>query len=354
MSNRESQQNGGAGGTGSGRTGASRGGGRYRAGRREGRGRPGSDRGAWTVAVMILANLGRGVAVGVANIIPGVSGGTLAVVLRIYEKLITSLRDVLSLREGWIRRVPFLAQIVVGAGIGIVGLARVIEYLLATHGGPTQLFFIGLILGSVPALLRQSRGMRFSAGQSVAFIAALAAVIGISLLTGAEAGRVFTARTVGTAGLLVASGIAGAAAMVVPGISGSFLLLLIGTYGTIIHGINELDIFILGATGVGILLGLALITRLIAWLFQRAPGPTYAAILGLVAGSIVRLWPGLLSGLEWFWGAIAVILGAVLALLLGGRNRDATAAGEGDAGSATADAADTPEAADTDVPPHDE
>ena len=335
MSNKESQQSGGrgpeagakAGGAGSDRTGSNRTG--------AGRGEAASGRGAWSIAVMILANLGRGVAVGVANIIPGVSGGTLAVVLRIYEKLITSLRDVLSLRKGWIRHVPFLAQIVVGAGIGIVGLARVIEYLLATHAGPTQLFFIGLILGSVPALLQQSRGVRFSAGQIVAFLVALAAVIGISLLTGAEAGRVVTARTVGTAGLLVASGIAGAAAMVVPGISGSFLLLLIGTYGTIIHGINELDIFILGATGVGILLGLALITRLIAWLFQRAPGPTYAAILGLVAGSLVRLWPGLLSGMEWLWGATAVILGAVLALVLGGRNREATTPGEGNAGSAT-------------------
>ncbi|MFP4484351.1 MAG: DUF368 domain-containing protein [Spirochaetaceae bacterium] len=275
----------------------------------------------WPTVVAILANLGRGVTIGVANVIPGVSGGTLAVVLRIYEKLITSVRDVLSFRKGWPRRIPFLAQIALGVGVGIVGLARVIEYLLATHAGPTQLFFIGLILGSVPALLRQSGSMRVSVGHILAFVIALSAVIGISLLTGAETTRIFSERSVGTAGLLVASGIAGAAAMVVPGISGSFLLLLIGTYATIIHGINQVDPFILGATAVGVLVGLALITRLIAWLFRRAPGPTYAAILGLVAGSLVRLWPGVLTGLEWLWGAVAVMVGAASALLLGGRNR---------------------------------
>ena len=264
------------------------------------------------------ANLGRGVVIGVANIIPGVSGGTLAVILRIYERLVTSIRDVLSLRGGWTKHIPFLLQIAVGAAVGLVGLARVIEFLLETHTASTQLFFMGLILGSVPALLRQSRGLRLSAGQILTFALALAAVIALSLATEGAAGRVYTERSVGTAALFLASGIAGAAAMVVPGISGSFLLLLIGTYASIISAINSLDFFILGATAVGVLVGLGLITRVIAWLFQHAPGLTYAAILGLVAGSLVRLWPGLPAGLGWLWGLAAFVLGAALALALGG------------------------------------
>jgi putative membrane protein len=152
----------------------------------------------------------------------------------------------------------------------------------------------------------------------VAFVVALAGVLALSLLSGGEAAQVYTARTVGTAALFLASGVAGAAAMVVPGISGSFLLLLIGTYASIISAINSLDWFVLGATAVGVLVGLGLITQVIAWLFQRAPGVTYAAILGLVAGSLVRLWPGLPAGVEWVWGVAALLVGAALAFALGG------------------------------------
>lgn len=275
----------------------------------------------WRIPAGILANVLRGAAIGIANIIPGVSGGTIAVILRIYERLITAIRDFLSFGEGWVRRALFLLQIVVGAGIGLLALARVIEYLLETHGGPTQLFFIGLILGSVPALLRQSKALRLSAGQIASFLIALAVVAGISLLGSAETGTVYAERGISTALLLLGSGVAGAAAMVVPGISGSFLLLLIGSYGTIIHGINSLDPFILGSTAVGVLMGLGIITRVIAWLFERVPGPTYAAILGLVAGSLVRLWPRGMVGPEWLWGVAALAAGGAIALALGGRGR---------------------------------
>jgi putative membrane protein len=267
--------------------------------------------------VTIVVNLVRGVAVGVANIIPGVSGGTIAVILRMYERLITAIRDLMSLRPGWPRSALFLGQIALGAAVGLVALARVIEYLLETHTVPTHLFFMGLILGSVPALLQQSRGLRAEIGQLLAAGSALALVVLLSVLGDAGPTAVYTERSLGTAGLLVASGIAGAAAMVVPGISGSFLLLLIGTYATIIHGINELDLFILGATALGAVLGLAAITRVIAWLFERAPGTTYAAILGLVAGSLLRLWPGVPAGAEWFWAVAAFIVGAGIAAVLG-------------------------------------
>lgn len=276
--------------------------------------------------VGLVVNIARGVAVGIANIIPGVSGGTIAVVLRMYERLITAIRDVMAFRPGWPRSLLFLAQIALGAGVGLVALARVIEYLLESHAVPTQLFFMGLILGSVPALLRQSRGLRVSSGQLVAGALAFAGVVALSLAGGGEASTVYAEQNAGTAGLLMASGVAGAAAMVVPGISGSFLLLLIGTYATIIHGINELDLFILGSTALGVLVGLGIITRLIAQLFERVPGPTYAAILGLVAGSLVRLWPGLPTGIGWVWAIAAFVVGGALATALGAQRPSATAA----------------------------
>jgi putative membrane protein len=267
-------------------------------------------------AKRILANLLRGAALGVANIIPGVSGGTIAVVLRVYDRLIDAIAGVTGFEPGMWRRVWFLAQIAVGAVVGIFALARVIEVFLERAPVPTTYFFIGLIAGSLPVIVAECRRRPIRPLHAVAALLGFVAVLLLGGFGAPEATQALTELTVANGIVLGLSGIAGAAAMVIPGISGSFLLLVIGTYATVIAAINNLDAMLLAPVALGVLIGLVLVTRLIRFVLNRYPQPTYMAILGLVAGSAVKLFPGLPE--LWAASALALIGGFLLALLLGG------------------------------------
>lgn len=268
-------------------------------------------------ATEIIANVLKGAALGVANVIPGVSGGTIAVVLRMYDRLIDAIAGVTSLEEGLWKRVWFLAQIAIGAGIGILALARVIERLLERAPVPTTYFFIGLILGSVPVIVAECRRREIRVHHTIPVAVGFAAVVLLGGFGAPKAATAMTELTLSSGVLLVGSGIAGAAAMVIPGISGSFLLLVIGTYATVIAAINDLDLALLAPVAVGVLVGLVVVTRLIRFLLARFPQVTYMAILGLIVGSAVKLYPGLPS--MWLVSLLAFAGGIGLSLLLGGR-----------------------------------
>ena len=266
----------------------------------------------------ILLNILRGFFIGIANVIPGVSGGTIAVVLGIYERLIKGIDRTFRLKAGWMTSGFFVFQVVLGAGIGIVTLAHFMERLLERYPFGMAFLFMGLILGSIPSLVRQIEAPKFSVGGVIAFAVAFSLVVASS--GGAEGlGIQHLPGGFRTLGLFFLSGVAGAAAMVVPGISGSFVLVLLGTYTSILFAINNRDLFFLSIVALGALVGIVLVTRLIAFLLRRFHRTTYSAIVGLVAGSIVAIWPGAPQGESIFLSMVLFAGGAGLALLFGSR-----------------------------------
>lgn len=281
--------------------------------------------------MQIVINLLRGFAIGVANIIPGVSGGTVALMLGIYQRLLDAISAIgpqtikafAAGRAGIkseLERIDaaFLVSLGIGAGLAIVASARLMSYLLETHHDPTYGFFFGLVAASLVVPWRLVK--RLAPGNVISCLVAIALVVGLTLAMSGEdrlqaaqkkaliksatsatpadsttpAGQT-TKMSVSTDSsnilLFFVSGIVAICAMILPGISGSFMLLLIGVYFDILLCINERQIFMLAVFAAGAATGLLLFTRLLKYLLQRYADATMSFLLGLVLGSLYAIWP---------------------------------------------------------------
>lgn len=285
-----------------------------------------------------------GFLIGLANIIPGMSGGTLALVLGIYERLIGALRNIglstvknllgviklkkeaFTAAETELRRIDFgfLALLGTGAVASILLTSKLIVYLLNDHHDPTYGFFSGLILTSilVPARMLKRCGVR----ELLVLLIAVTLVLGLSVGTsGKQLERVAYKSgneavmdtgiqqtpfpTYGDFGLFFGSGALAISAMILPGISGSFLMLALGVYFQLLTAINTLmegvpkllngvfdevmlaSLLIIGVTAIGCLFGLLAFTRLLNYLLERYRNLTIAFLIGLMVGSLYGLWP---------------------------------------------------------------
>ncbi len=283
-----------------------------------------------------------GIFIGIANIIPGVSGVTIALSMGVYDKLIGAVSNFF---KDWKRSIITLLPILVGCGIGLIGFSFAIEYLLSEHTFVTCMAFIGLILGGLPVLIRQLRGKLAARGGSVgisgvlAFVLLFAFAIIMAMLGSDE--KVLKTLTASPQIMLIMFfiGIIASATMVIPGVSGSLVLMILGYYYGIIGSINDflgalkaLDIpaltngfLILFPLGIGILLGIFLIAKLISFLFEKYGVQTYCAILGLILSSPVAIFhnTGLISQLKdlnlplILAGVLLAVVGAVVTYLLG-------------------------------------
>ena len=295
----------------------------------------------------------KGVCVGIANVIPGVSGGTMALVLGIYERLITALNNmgpqtVLVTLKGvfapsdsaarqaliaeWRRAdILFVGFLGVGALVAIKGTASLIITLLAKHHDPTYAFFCGLILISIATPMKMLR--RFGPAESVVLIVSIFLTLWLVMPMASDAhiaqqrekeikkrelaiqmgkvtpgdGETAAPATKATAADTPAPialdhspmrllwfffcGMVAISAMILPGISGSFVLLTMGAYFDIMTAVKTLDLWIIAATGLGAGVGLLVFTRLLKWLFREFHDATVAALIGLMIGSLYALWP---------------------------------------------------------------
>lgn len=176
-----------------------------------------------------VLNILRGIVIGIANVIPGVSGGTMAVSMGIYDKLISS---VTGLFKHFKQSMKLLIPLGIGMVIGIVGFGFLLEYLLANHVLATCLTFVGLILGGLPILwlslksnLKKTPGRRIGAGEVISFLVLLAIGIGLPLLQGSEGAIKTLSVDPGTIIILFLLGLIASATMVIPGVSGSMVLM---------------------------------------------------------------------------------------------------------------------------------
>lgn len=244
----------------------------------------------------------KGMLIGIANIIPGVSGGTMAVSLGIYDKLISSVSNLLT---DWKRSLVTLLPIIIGCGIGIVGFTYAIEYLLNHHTFVTCMAFVGLILGGIPTLVSslkkelKKNSSRIGISGIMAFLVLFAVAVLLPMMNAEDEVLKTFSVTPGTVTALFFVGVIASATMVVPGVSGSLVMMILGYYYGIINTIksflDSLKAFdmaglmhgfaLLMPFGIGVLLGIFLIAKLITFLFNKFGVQTYCAILGLIAAS---------------------------------------------------------------------
>lgn len=238
-----------------------------------------------------------GIILGVANVIPGVSGGTMAVVFGVYDRLVA----VLTLNFAAIRRnVAFVAALASGLVVSILTFAKIVTWLLARYPVPVNFFFEGIILGSVPfiASLAGFARRRRTASSVVPRVALAVAGLGIMVAmaviksSDAESVRV-TALTLPVALWLFAMGLVAAVTMLMPGISGSFVLVLFGAYATVMGSVSDFNVPLMAPFALGVGIGLLLGAGIVRFLLSRCPFLAYALILGLVVGSLIPVYPGL-------------------------------------------------------------
>lgn len=248
----------------------------------------------------MFKNIIKGMMIGIANIMPGVSGGTLAVSMGIYDKLIHCITHILSeFKES----MKFLLPIFAGAGIALVALTFVIEALFQYYPIPTNLLFIGLIVGGLPPVVTKVKSHKLSFGHILAGLLFFALVVGMAMMGGNGNRQVTLNLGIVPMIKLVLVGIIAAATMIIPGVSGSMVLLILGYYQPIIQQITvfctaviTLDmagilhgIAILLPFGIGVLIGILGIAKIIEIIFEKYPLYAYCAIIGLIAASPIAI-----------------------------------------------------------------
>ncbi len=245
--------------------------------------------------------------IGIANAIPGVSGGTLAVVLGIYDKLIGSISGFLKDIKGSIK---FLLPVGIGAGIGIVLFGSLIEYLITYFAMPTNFFFFGLIVGSLPMIYKKAKSMgSVRSYHYLAFLLACGMMVALAIVGDTGSTEVVETLTLSHAVTLIVAAFIAATGMLLPGVSGSMLLLIMGQYFTIITAVSNFNIIILAPVGIGVALGLSIGAILINFCLTRFPVVTYYAILGMVIGSLIPvLENAFASGSDMSQMAVAIPL----------------------------------------------
>lgn len=275
----------------------------------------------------------RGVVIGLANIIPGVSGGTMMVSMGIYDTIIGCIN---SLFKDFKRCIKTLWPYALGMVLGILGLAKLITFLLGAYPLPTNMAFIGLILGGLPMILKKMKGEKKGIAGVIAFVLAFALVVGLKIIGGGNGTDAAITLNIGQLIILFIMGAIAAATMVIPGVSGSMMLMLLGYYNPIVGSVSGLVDALLSGNmsailgccgvlipfGIGVVVGIFAIAKLIEVLLRRFPGPTYCAIMGLVTASPVAILMGLsyagLSAATVIISVVALALGAVAAYKLGG------------------------------------
>lgn len=247
-----------------------------------------------TIVLMI-----KGFIMGIANIIPGVSGGTLALTLGIYENFIQAISHFFSkIKEN----IKFLLPIVIGIGLSILSMSRVIDASYEHFPIPTTMFFMGLVIGGLPLLLKKVKGKKELKQPSSYIIAAITFSIVLLLSLSEQLFDISLKANLmnmnfGGYITLFLVGVIAAATMIIPGVSGSLVLMLLGYYYPILKVIKNItafkdlgsNILIAGVFGIGVLVGIVGVAKLIEFLLGKFETKTYFGVIGFIIASILAI-----------------------------------------------------------------
>lgn len=280
-----------------------------------------------------IVNILRGMVVGIANVIPGVSGGTMMVSMGIYDKLILVLTHFIKRMK---EAIALLVPIVIGMLLSIAIFAKIFsEILFPKFPLQTNMFFIGLIIGGLPVIYRRVKGNTIRLSQIIACILFFCVVVGFSLLDAGSGANAEVTFSVGTVIKMFVIGVIAAATMVIPGVSGSMIMMILGYYNMIIDTVNSfvnalkafdipamLDTFVvLIPFGIGVVVGFVAVAKLIEYLLKRFPLITYWAIIGLIVASpfaiLIMMEVGTIGIIEILTGVVLLVVGFVISMKLG-------------------------------------
>lgn len=280
----------------------------------------------------MIKNVLKGMVIGVANIIPGVSGGTMMVAMGIYDKLI---HCVTHLFKEFKESLKFLIPIFVGMGIALVGLSFIIQPAFEHFPLQTSCLFIGLIVGGLPAVWKKVKGKGIKVSYVIPFLAFFVVVVGLALIGEKEGNAADLTFGLWSCIKLFLVGIIASATMVIPGVSGSMMLLLLGYYNPIVSAIKDfvtaLASFdmqgilkgcgVLVPAGIGMVVGIFAIAKLIEIIFEKFPIQAYWAIIGLIVASpfavLLMAQLGTTTVLSVAVSVVTFAVGFVIAMKLG-------------------------------------
>lgn len=260
-----------------------------------------------------------GIVFGTANVIPGVSGGTMLVIFGVFDRLTEAISGIKKI----IKNIPFLLAFGLGAGVGILFSAKVISSLFEMFGIQTNMFFIGLILGGIPLIYKIGTAEKKAKPMcALPFIIAMAVVIGLSVLDKLEVfsigveSQVTGFDLVFSIKMLVCAAFA-AVTMIIPGISGSFIMMLLGVYETIIGALKDLNLWVIIPFAIGAVVGIIVGAKLISMLISKNRLMVYSALMGLVVGSVYAILPdGFGFNLSTGYGFVCLIIGIIVSILI--------------------------------------
>lgn len=259
-----------------------------------------------------------GALIGIANAIPGVSGGTMAVILNIYDKILYSV-SLKNLKKHLI----FLIPLGLGAVSGVFALSNVIVSLMNSHSMLLNFCFIGLVLGSIPSIYKKAKDEETKPRNLVLGILALIFMLVISYL---NQGDITNKSLAGLGGIsvllcvrLFLSVAVSTVAMILPGISGSLMMLLLGVYAVVMEAVASINLILMIPIGLGVLVGFLTGIKVIKKMLRFHPQALYFIILGLVAGSIFAIYPGFTPSAEGFISLAGLVGFAAAAYFLSSR-----------------------------------
>ena len=234
----------------------------------------------------------KGMAMGAADVVPGVSGGTIAFISGIYEELISSISNIgpglfnVLRKEGFLATWKalngnFLLAVFTGIAISIVSLAKIISWLLINQPILLWSFFFGLVVASIFFVAKGIK--RWNLAVVLMFVIGAGLAYYITSLPPSE--------NTGTLPYLFFSGALAVCAMILPGISGAFILVLLGSYKTVLDAVHERDLIIITTVGIGAIFGLLSFAKLLKWMFGHYKNMTLALLTGFILGSLNKIWP---------------------------------------------------------------
>lgn len=275
----------------------------------------------------------RGMVIGIANVIPGVSGGTLMVSMGIYDKLILVLTHFIKRMK---EAIALLVPIAIGMLLSIAIFAKIFsEILFPNFPLQTNLFFIGLIIGGIPVIYKKVKGNSIRLPHIIAFVLLFVVVVGFSMLGEGGGSSADVTFSVGNVLKLFGVGVIAAATMVIPGVSGSMIMMILGYYNTIIDTVNDfinalksfdipamLDTFVvLIPFGIGVVIGAVAVAKLIEFMLNKFPLVTYWAIIGLIVASpfaiLIMMEVGTIGVVEIVTGLVLLVAGFFISMKLG-------------------------------------
>lgn len=254
-----------------------------------------------------ISEILKGVLIGAGYILPGVSSGVLCVIFGIYEKLLDSI---LNFFKDIKKNFMFLLPIALGAGIGILIFSRLINYLFYEYPIQTKSLFVGLILGSVPSVIKQANSKNGFKAKNIIYLV-ISFIVGIFLVYLEQNIAISSADNINYI-YLIFSGILMAAGVVIPGVSSTVILMILGVYSLYLNSISYLNLNILIPIGFGLVIGCLIFMKIIKILLDKCYDKTFYAIIGFTLGSVFVLFPEIEGVLEGLICILCILLGYII------------------------------------------